>query len=86
MEISQIVSDAIKKEITNSFQLEMKRRKINPTALVKKFFDSKDFKCLFDKEIKRQAKLWFDDNDFFEDLPDEIYKRINKNAYNAIFK
>ena len=64
----------------------MKRRKIDPANLVRKYLDSKDFKEVLDKEIKRQAKNWFGDKDFFEDLPESVYKRIDKLAWKAIFK
>lgn len=86
MEISQLVNEAVKEQVSKAFQAELKRRKLNPENIVKKYFDSAAFKEMFDREIKKQAKEWMDNNDFFEDLPNELYKRIYKNAYKAIFK
>ena len=81
------IKDLVKEEINKQINICLKAKKVDVAKEVLKFVNGDKFKKFLQDSIKKQAIYWIkNDYDFFDNVPEEIMRRVEKNALQAIFK
>ena len=81
------IKDLVKEEINKQINVYLKAKKVDVAKEVLRFVNGDKFKMFLQDSIKKQAIYWIkNDFDFFGNVPEEIMRRVEKNALQAIFK